>query len=53
MQYHFVFVGLGDVGDVAESGDDCDVDASEWGGGYPSDAIEFWKDITELIKLLQ
>lgn len=43
--YQSVFVGLGDVDDVSEGGNDVDVDTSEWVYFYPSSEMVFWNDI--------
>jgi hypothetical protein len=43
--YNVSSVGVIDVDDVSEGGDDVDVDASEWSDAYPSSEMLFWKDI--------
>lgn len=40
-----MLVIFGDVDDVSEGGDNVDVNAAEWGKGYPSSLIEFWNDM--------
>ena len=45
MIYNFVAVAFTDVDDVAEGGDDVDVDTSALIDSYPSSDTVFWNDI--------
>lgn len=47
--YDFPLIGLANVDNVSNGGNNVDVDGSEWLNAYPSSVTVFWNDMISTI----